>query len=69
LHGSQADFDYDATGELTFKDRAAFESFFGLLNQPDMVAKIAADCDQFMDQDKTRVVVLSDCVETTRVSS
>jgi hypothetical protein len=34
-----------------------------------MAAKIAADCEQFMDQDKTRVVVLSDCVETTRVSS
>jgi hypothetical protein len=46
--------------------QAAFYTFFRQPNSPENAAKIAADGALFMDISKTAVVVLSDCVETTR---
>lgn len=53
LLGSQIDFDYDAFAELTFADVAAFQTFFGITQQPENAARIAADEDQFLDRSKS----------------
>lgn len=49
LAGSQAEFDYDAFAELTFADAAHFQTFFGLTQQPENAARIAADEEKFLD--------------------
>lgn len=43
LMGSQADFDYDAFAELTFANLTAFQTFFGITQQPENQARIQAD--------------------------
>ena len=64
--GTQADFEYDAIGELTFEDEAAFHAFFALVSQGDAAESIAKDEDMFLDRPRMRVVVVDDCVVTTR---
>ncbi|KAI0424466.1 EthD domain-containing protein [Xylaria sp. FL1042] len=66
LLGTQDDFDYDAITELTFEDAAAFQTFFGLMQQPEIAAKIAADEETFLDRTRMPVVVLGDTTETRR---
>lgn len=52
--GSQTDFDYDAIAELTFADASAFQTFFGLYQQPENAARIAADEEQFLDRPRSK---------------
>lgn len=54
LIGSQADFDYDAIAELSFADASAFQTFFGLYQQPENAARIAADEEQFIDRPRSK---------------
>lgn len=54
LIGSQADFDYDAIAELSFPDASAFQTFFGLYQQPENAARIAADEEQFIDRARSK---------------
>ncbi|KAI0553954.1 EthD domain-containing protein [Xylaria curta] len=67
LIGTQDDFDYDAIAELTFEDAAAFQTFFGRMQQPEIAAKIAADEEKFLDRTRMPVVVLGDTTETRRL--
>ncbi|KAI5925221.1 EthD domain-containing protein [Camillea tinctor] len=64
--GSQADFDYDAVAELTFENSAAFQAFFGIMQQPDNAAKMAAGEKKFLDRSRMPVVVLGDTKTTTK---
>lgn len=54
LIGSQTDFDYDAFAELTFAEAGAFQTFFGLCQQPENAARIAADEEQFLDRSRSK---------------
>ncbi|MCJ1223518.1 hypothetical protein MMC12_000160 [Toensbergia leucococca] len=65
LVGAQADFEYDAISELVFEDEAAFQAFFASIGQVETAEKIAKDEKIFIDQARTRVVVVGDCVVTT----
>ncbi|KAI2622480.1 EthD domain-containing protein [Hypoxylon sp. NC1633] len=66
LIGNQEDFDYDAFAELTFEDATAFQTFFGVVQQPDIAAKIAADEEHFLDHSRMLVVVLGETHVTTK---
>lgn len=66
LRGSQGDFDYDAIAELSFADLTHFQTFFGLTQQPENAARIAADEGQFLDCSRSGVVVLGETVSTTQ---
>ncbi|ROW11983.1 hypothetical protein VPNG_05169 [Cytospora leucostoma] len=66
LSGTQAEFDYDAIAELTFADAGAFQTFFGLVQQPENAARIAADEEKFLDRSKVPVVVLGETLVTTK---
>lgn len=65
LLGTQANFEYDAFAELTFKDEAAFGAFFGHVTKDENAAKIAADEEKFLDRAKTTVVVVGETVVTS----
>jgi uncharacterized protein (TIGR02118 family) len=65
LVGGQADFQYDAFAELTFKDEAAFGAFFGTVSSPENAAKIAADEELFLDRSKMTVVLVGDRTSTS----
>jgi hypothetical protein len=65
LSGSQAQVGFDAVAELKFNNQAEFFSFSALLALPANAAKIAEDCEQFMDTAKTTLVELSNYVQTT----
>lgn len=66
LLGSQADFDYDAFAELAFSDATHFQAFFGLTQQPENAARIAADEEHFLDRSKMPVVVLGETTVTAK---
>ncbi|KAI1404956.1 EthD domain-containing protein [Hypoxylon fuscum] len=66
LIGSQEDFDYDAFAELNFEDATAFQTFFGVMQQPDIAAKVAADEEHFLDRSRMPVVVLGETNVTTK---
>lgn len=66
LMGSQSDFDYDPFEELSFTDLNHFQTFFGLTQQPENAARLAADEEQFLDRAKMPVVVLGEPVSTTK---
>ncbi|KAI1190711.1 EthD domain-containing protein [Nemania serpens] len=65
--GTQEDFDYDAIAELTFEDEAAFQTFYGIVQQPENAAKIAADEENFLDRSRLTAVVVGDTSETRRL--
>ena len=64
LVGTQSDFDYDAIAELIFDNETAFQTFFGLVSQPDAAGKLAKDEEIFVDRSKMKAVVLGDCNTT-----
>ncbi|OGM44708.1 hypothetical protein ABOM_007352 [Aspergillus bombycis] len=66
LVGQQTDFDFDAYGELTFTDQAAFQAFGAKVYAPEAAAQIAADEEKFLDKSKLAIVMLGDVIETTR---
>lgn len=47
LVGTQADFEYDAFGELTFANSGGFQTFVGIVGQAEAAEKIAADEEKF----------------------
>lgn len=57
LIGSQRDFDYNAFTKLRVVDEAALQTFFGLFQQPDNTAHIAADEEQFLDRSRSKLLV------------
>ena len=69
LVGMQADFDYDAIAELTFEDSAAFQTFYGLVNQPEAAEKIAKDEEMFLDRARMRIAVVDECNTTTGLTA
>ena len=69
LIGTQADFDYEAFAELIFDDEAAFQTFFARMSQEEVAEKIAKDEEMFMDRAKMRVVIIGDCITTTRATT
>jgi len=69
LSGKQDDFGYDSMTEMMFEDEGAFKHFFDLFAQPEFGAKVAADCQKFMDMERNPGVILEDCVVTTRKDS
>lgn len=66
LSGSQEDFGYDSVSMLTYENEAAFHASFAAMNRPELAKQIAVDCEMFMDQTKSSVVLLEDCVDTGR---
>ncbi|KUI67767.1 hypothetical protein VM1G_02939 [Cytospora mali] len=66
LIGTQADFEYDAIAELTFKDVGAFQTFFSIAQQPENAARITADEEKFLDRSMTTAVVVGETLITTR---
>lgn len=60
LIGSQKDFDYDAFAELSFIDERAFQTFFGISQQPENTARIAADEEQFLVRPRSKSSVSSE---------
>ncbi|KAI3390685.1 hypothetical protein diail_8875, partial [Diaporthe ilicicola] len=54
LIGSQKDFDYNAFAELSFVDAGAFQTFFGIYQQPENAAQIAADKEQFLNRSQSK---------------
>lgn len=69
LVGTQADFEYDAIGKLIFDNEAAFQAFFALISQGDAAESISKDEEMFLDRPRLRVVVVDDCVVTTRATT
>jgi hypothetical protein len=65
LVGSQEDFSYDGIAELIFKDEAAFQAFFSVVNEPVNAAKIAADEEAFIVREAMRAVVIGSKSFTT----
>lgn len=66
LVGAQAEFDYDAFAELTFSDAAAFQAFFGVVQQPENQARIKEDEAKFLDGARMTVVVVGEMTVTTK---
>ncbi|KAI1302259.1 EthD domain-containing protein [Xylaria venustula] len=66
LIGSQEDLDYDAFGELTFKNEAAFQSSFARFREPGIQVKLAADEEMFLDRARSSVVTLGDVTVTRK---
>jgi len=64
--GSQEDFGYDAIGEMTFEDEAAYGRFIFTLQQPSVAVMYDDDLNMFLDRAKTKVVVMSDTVTSAR---
>ncbi|POS77447.1 hypothetical protein DHEL01_v204153, partial [Diaporthe helianthi] len=58
LIGSQRDFDYKAFTKASFVDEAAFQTFFGLHQQPDNTAQSArTTLEQFLDRSQSKLLV------------
>jgi len=66
LFGNQTDFEYDAVSEVIFDDEKAFQVFFGRMSEKEAAAKFAADEKLFLDGERMRVVVLGDCIVSTK---
>ncbi|KAI4594760.1 hypothetical protein KJ359_007563 [Pestalotiopsis sp. 9143b] len=66
LIGSQAEFDYDAFAELTFADATAFQTFYGITQQPENQERIQADEAKFLDSSRMTVVALGETIITTK---
>ncbi|KAI2612705.1 EthD domain-containing protein [Hypoxylon fragiforme] len=67
LMGSQADFDFDATAELIFKDAAEFQKFFkALQGTPANAAKLGANEELFLDLTKTSIAIVGETLVTTK---
>ncbi|KAF2742823.1 hypothetical protein M011DRAFT_411839 [Sporormia fimetaria CBS 119925] len=67
--GRPSSIQYDALTEMLFQDRASFEIFSAKLMEGENGAKIGQDCEQFMDTQKTSMVVVSDVKTTSRNDS
>ncbi|WAO92368.1 EthD domain-containing protein [Fusarium falciforme] len=66
LSGSQQDFDYDVMIELSFEDEEAFYRFGRTMGEPDVQAAVADDCAKFMDQNRSKAVVLGSIQSTAQ---
>lgn len=64
--GEQADFDYDCCSELIFADEAALLAFKDNMAQPEKVARIAADEENFLDRSRLLIVGLGAINTTTK---
>jgi hypothetical protein len=59
--GKPSLFHYGASGELKFRDEAAFGGFFACVTSAENAAKIASDEEKFLDRAKMTAVVVGDC--------
>lgn len=66
LVGTQQDFEYDGIAELMFEDENAFQTFFGIITQPEAAAKIAEDEEKFLDRKRMTAVVVGETTVTER---
>ena len=66
LVGAQEDFTYDGIAELVFPDEAAFQTFMGIVSEPEAAARIAADEEIFAVRENVKAVVLGETSVTSR---
>ncbi|KAL4876003.1 EthD domain-containing protein [Aspergillus karnatakaensis] len=66
LRGTQTQFDFDATAELTFESQAAFDCFVARLQEPENAAQIEADEEGFLERSSVGIVFVGDVTETVR---
>jgi hypothetical protein len=52
---------YDVITEIWFRDRATLEAMYLHLAQPDVLARLAADEEEFMDRASLRSFVVDEC--------
>lgn len=55
-----APFDFDAVTEMWFADRAAYDRMFEVAGEPEIAARIAADEENFVDRNRTRMFVVEE---------
>jgi hypothetical protein len=58
LYPSDAKFDFDVVTELTFKDSAAYEAWSSALAQPNVISRIRADEQHFLQSSRTQMWVV-----------
>ncbi|OAG04329.1 uncharacterized protein CC84DRAFT_787471 [Paraphaeosphaeria sporulosa] len=63
--GAQKNFTYDAIAELVLPDEASFQTFFGIISEPDAATRIAAREEACIVRGKVRAVVLCETTSTT----
>ncbi|KAI0477047.1 EthD domain-containing protein [Xylariaceae sp. FL0804] len=66
LRGEQADFDFDCCVEMTFADLDSLQAFKTRMAQPDVVERIEADEENFLDRSKLPIVLLGAVNVTAR---
>ncbi|KAI1812335.1 EthD domain-containing protein [Poronia punctata] len=64
--GDQADFEYDCCSEMVFEDEAALYAFKERMAEPERVARIATDEENFLDRTRLPIVLLSATNVTTK---
>lgn len=65
LQGSPADGEWDVLIELVFESEARFFEFGQVMASPDVAARIAKDCDKFLEQSRSVAVVIGQVDTTT----
>jgi hypothetical protein len=65
VRGQQADFDFDATAELTFADQEAADRFRARIGQMDVAKQLLEDEERFLDRERVGIVMIGDVTETT----
>ncbi|KAL4733359.1 EthD domain-containing protein [Aspergillus similis] len=66
LRGVQAQFDFDATAELTFESQSAYDRFVARVQQPDVAAQISADEERFQETSTVGIAMVDDVTDTVR---
>lgn len=62
----QAQFDFDATAELTFESQAAYDRFVARVQQPEIAAQISADKERFLETSTVGIAMVGDVTDTAR---
>ncbi|KAL4865078.1 hypothetical protein BDV12DRAFT_155549 [Aspergillus spectabilis] len=65
VRGEQADFDFDATAELTFADQEAADRFMARIGQIEVAKQLLEDEERFLDRERVGIVMVGDVTETT----
>ncbi|KAK1149248.1 hypothetical protein N8T08_006469 [Aspergillus melleus] len=65
LRGTQSDFDFEVTAELTFFDQAALDRFVERVQEPHVAKEIAADKEKIVERSTVVVAMLDGAVLVT----
>ncbi|KAL3472087.1 EthD domain-containing protein [Aspergillus californicus] len=66
LRGTQAEFDFDATAELTFENQSAYDRFIARVGNPEIAAQIAADEEHFLERPTVGIAMIGEVADTRR---